>query len=732
MAAGGYELLSSTAKQSPIGSEQILHVFSYVAALAALIPIARAFHFVMSAGIDVPSNDDVIFFDIIERMGRGDYHWQNYFTDTLINGHSFAVGLALFWLNACMTGANQLVMIGAALLILCGRLLLMNDYLFGNFSRRTQMILLPVLSLLLFAPSQTAILTHGTFALTWQLSLFANVFSLWIMAKWKDSNLAKASSAGSAIVGCWTGATSLPVLPLLFLQNYLNGLRRPKEFLWIVAACALSLAPYLAAFAVPRSNSRSIAAQIVGFNATTLLNILGRPFSNGIGYTFGHIQQSQNAGIFGLTALAVLLLLAWKHTDLKEKQAFFIPSSLLTALGLTSCALVTSVRPFIAPTNCSLSSIFWCGISAMSVYCLCFARKNSLLAKLCSSLILSTILISTIVYSRKFEDKQYYLDNRAPFSASFLRNYSHAPTYATRMLFKLINMPPYALALPLEKHSWSIFAPHRQYYLQGDFALANVELQRSIGGRIFWVKDAETKPTSWKTYAHLNLALQGASTVYWRLKIPDQCKRALLHCPIVRKSDQNDSLSSLIYIKHRSNAGYPVGELETPQGIDLSKFSGQTITICFHHTSPGICILQFPTLEVVAPPDPQQFGLKYAPENVHDTNSLQNCPHDALKKIDDQHMSIRPKRPITCQEFQSLEFLTTGRPGLINCIVRYKSGESVCFEIPVLGSGKPAVYSQPGRIFDDSPEQIEEISLVNNSQGVLSDYVVSGCLRCSE
>ena len=699
-------------------------------AVLALIPIGRAVQFMLCAGVDVPSNDDVIFFNLIERMGQSNYNWQNYFLDTFINGHSFAVGLALFWLNAVLTRANQTVMLVGALLLLCGRFLLMNDYLFGNFSRRIKIIMLPVLSMLLFAPSQTAILAHGTFALTWQLSLFANILSLWTIAKWKDSKVAKTCSSISAIVGCWTGATSLPLLPLLFLQNYLNGARQLREFFWVAAAAILAMAPYLASFAGSHGNSRSITEQLVGNNITTFLNVLGRPFANGIGYSYAPIPQAQSAGLLGLAALSVLIFLAWKHTELKANQSFFFPSAICTAMGFISAALVAAVRPFIAPTNCSLSSLFWCGLTAMSIYCFCFAGKYKVLTKAVALLVLSTIIVSTVIASRKFEDKQYYLDNRAPYSASMLRHYPQAPTYATRMLFKLVNLPPYALAMPLERHGWSIFAPHREYTLQGDFALPSVVLKREKRASIYWVEgDNATETASWKSYLHRNLALKANCDVDWQVKIPEKCKTALLHCKLLRACSPDESIEKLIKVRLPNSSLDSINDLKTPHGINLAKFAGQSITISFQHKNPGVCIIQYPTIELIAPCDPPQSGSAFEPANILTRAPLAVPPQNYLVKVDDQRLSIRPPRPMTVQEFQSLNFLTTGKPGLVNCVVKYKIGKSAAFEIPLFGPSKPAVYSQPGRIFDDCPYQIEEISLVNNSGGVLADYVVSGYLN---
>ncbi len=722
--------MSETANKTSALKDHILYALSIATALTALIPIARAFHFVLSAGVNVPSNDDVVFFNLIERMTRSDYPWQNYFSDTLINGHSFAVGQALFWLNAVLTRSNQTAMICAALLLLLARLHLTNDYLFGKYPRQTQLLSLPILSVLLFAPSQTAILGHGTFSLTWQLNLFANIFSLWAITKWKDSPAAKAVAAVSITIGCWTGALSTPVLPLLFLQNYLNGARHAKEYLWIMAATTLSIAPYLASFTIPSNNSRSISQQIVGFNPTTFLNILGRPFSDGIGYNHGHIQQAYNAGLFGLICLGILLFMAGKNTDWKAKQEFLIPSIICMGMGTISVALVATVRPFIAPTNCSISALFWCSLAALAIYCFACCDRNKEITRVCALFMLASVVAFTVVHSRKFEDKQYYLDNRAPFCASMLRHYRQAPTYATSMMFKLDNTPPTSLAIPLESHGWSVFAPHREYILQGDFALPLVVLHRKNGGRIFWVKGESAKNYgSWKTYVHLNLALQGQSDLDWQVKIPKGCATALLDCKQMKKCGPEETVNQCVRLKFEDGSTASVNELETPQGINLCKFAGQTITIQFHHTKPGVCIFKYPTLELDAPCEPPQIGSPYEPGNILNEPAVMPASKNSLQKIDAQRISVRPAQPITVQEFQSLDFLTTGKPGLVNCVVKYKNGNLMTIEIPIFGPAKAAIYSQAARIFDDQPDQIEELSIVNKGPGVLADYVVSGWLK---
>ncbi|PZM85283.1 MAG: hypothetical protein DKT66_03630 [Candidatus Melainabacteria bacterium] len=703
-------------------------------ALAGLIPIVRACSFLYTSGIDIPSNDDVIFFRLIERMSVSDYNWLNYFRDTLINGHSFALGLALFWLNCILTAASQTAMLSLALILLLLRVLLMNDYMFGKYSANTRLAMFLPLSLILFAPSQTTVLAHPTFAATWQLSLLMSLLSIWALARFPSRVSVNIASTLAAVIGCWTTALSLTALPLLFVQVYLNGKRSVRDYTWAIAASVLSLAPYLASFTVRQEHTRSIADQILGFDFGIFLNILGRPFASGTGTNFGHLTQSFNAGLFGLVCMCLLLFVAFKLTQKERMRNTLMPSLLCIIMGLETIGLIATARPFIAPTNSSVSSLFWCGLLGLALYCFSFTTQHHRAVRTGSIIVFISVILLSVCFSKTFEDKQYYLANRAPFAASLVRNFAHAPTYATRMIFKLVNLEPYTLAMPLEKNAWSIFAPHREYLLQGDFALNSVEVQRVNGARVFWVKGTDpNREKSWKNYNHLNLALQGDCTVFWHVKIPPNCISAKLHCKILgtdATSIRDTALRKPVLIKHEGSSDRDFADLSKSGEIDLKNYCGQAITICFHSNSKQTAIFKYPRIEVVAPPDPLQTGVNYAPENVLDTADLHFNPAYKLETTDPQKLSIHPRQSITHQNFESLDFLTTGRPALINCTVRYKSGNASAFEIPIFGPATPAVYTQPGRIFDDYPDEIEEISLVNNSPGALSDYITAAYLRC--
>lgn len=704
---------------------EILFCICLLLALAGLFPIVRATRFLLLSGVDIPSNDDVIFLDLISRMSASNYNWLNYFRDTLINGHCFAVGLAIFWLNCKLTAASQTAMIAVALLLLTVRVVLMNDYIFGKYPAGIRLAGFSFLSLLLFAPSQTAVLAHPTFAVTWQLALLTSILSLWLITKWPDKTTAKLAASVSTVIGSWTAAISLAVLPLLFVQNFINGTRKARGFLWVTATALASLAPYLVLITIRHNHNRSVLDQIVGFDSTIFINILGRPFANGTGTNFGHLAQSFNAGLFGLFCAGLLFLFAL--TSSKQQRNVLAPSLFCLSYGLLTTALVATTRSFIAPTNSSISSLFWCGLVGLAIYCFHFPPNFARSRRAASLLVLACILVLTVAYSKTFEDKQYYLDSRAPFSASLVQHYAQAPTYATRMVFKLVNVQPFSLGVPLERNGWSVFAPHREYLLQGDFALPTVELERERGGRIFWIKHGHSfQPISWKNYAHLDLALQGESKVFWRVNIPARCRFARLHCRLLKEAEGGNH--SIIV---RSGAG-AASEFSSPPGegpIDLTKYSGQQITVCLQHRGAGTAIFVYPRVEIMAPADTPQEDMKYAPANVVDSTELTADLEHTLRKVDDQRISIFPKQRITSQEFQSLDFLATGKPGLVNCVVAYKKGPASVFEIPILGQNKPSLYIQPGRIFDDNQEEIVEISLVNNGPGILSDYVSGACLR---
>lgn len=191
--------------------EWILPAFSLA---LSLMFILRLWIYLITNGADCPSNDDFVFLNLLEKISQPGYNWFGFFTDTFINGHSFAIGELLFMTFAYVFSLNQIVGISIGCFFAIVRLFLIHNLLFSDSPEVMKWMSLPVLSMLLFSSSQAPILEHGTFAITWEFSLLCAAVALWSAKQLKGLKGLLAETL-SVCLGCWTIGVCLPVVPII-------------------------------------------------------------------------------------------------------------------------------------------------------------------------------------------------------------------------------------------------------------------------------------------------------------------------------------------------------------------------------------------------------------------------------------------------------------------------------------------------------------------------------------
>ncbi len=150
-----------------------------------------------------------------------------------------------------------------------------------------------------------------------------------------------------------------------------------------------------------------------------------------------------------------------------------------------------------------------------------------------SAMLCLGIMGAIFLYSNhSFADKSFYLFSRSPVSAACLRGYQTAPTYCEGLVFQwkigsYVNLT--GLAEVLKENNWSIFGPHEEWTLQGDYILGNVKIStdqvRSIPQ---WVYGSDDEPARWDDYRHLNLLLKQDQSAEWQVDLPSDLNSAAL------------------------------------------------------------------------------------------------------------------------------------------------------------------------------------------------------------
>lgn len=250
------------------------------------------------------------------------------------------------------------------------------------------------------------------------------------------------------------------------------------------------------------------------------------------GLFYGRLPDSELAGSIGIVCVIALLITccATKKTSLNPR--LFEGSLLLIAFGITSICLTTCVRGFVSPTYGAMSIWFWLGWVGLAFLSFEHARLSKRTIWLAGlGLITLVIIFAMSLRSARFDDKQYYLDNRAPVCQEILRNYRVAPKNASDILYKMPQVEVARLAAPLESHRWSVFGNFQSQTLQGNMLFPWVRESVVGDGAVYWVEGVklrkQNKPRDWKSYKFLNLALRNCAEITWEKLVPIGAKRVI-------------------------------------------------------------------------------------------------------------------------------------------------------------------------------------------------------------
>ena len=208
-----------------------------------------------------------------------------------------------------------------------------------------------------------------------------------------------------------------------------------------------------------------------------------------------------------------------------------------------------------------------------------------------------------------YADKTDLLRGRAPASASALRNFQIAPTYADSYVFLWGPGHPgllEILATPLALNQLSVFSPHQDWLLQGDYLLDSVKSTCSSANKPYWANDTIASP--WYDYNKLDLVLPPKTAVDWEIHLPQETRSAIFKSSYrgpIQTDEKGPALYTIYLIKNGKTdktigGGVPPGNHKwNPIEMDLSNLRGQTATLHIQTANSGPSVtFMHPTVSV--------------------------------------------------------------------------------------------------------------------------------------
>lgn len=599
--------------------------------------VLRVCWLIWSVGGDNISNDYIGVVPVIDESFKGNFNFATLLNDARVGQHFVILPIVFHWVSAHFFDWNARSELFLGVVVNLIRSLLICDLISFSFDRKWRALVLGMVLAIVFSVTHLSVHLFGQACFPVSLTTLGFTLGLWGLAKyqgnWRSAALMLIGGIGSAasmgnVPPCWFA---------FFLGIVLYGYRKKQWFVYVAwfLGAIISFAPYLNSLVF---KSQGLKDSQHAFSPLFFINLLGRPFSNEVGYNCGRIAMAEQAGLIGLLMLAIALVALWAR---KTYTVSVKSSLLLCAYGLSSVVMLSVVRTLVAPWYGTFATYFWMGLIGLllsSVLSVEVSSDKSVdflsgrlklrqisSGKFWSSAALACLLMLPIFYmlsNKSWTDKHAYMYTRAPASESALRHYRTAPTYIESLLFQwgdgrtgLVE----SFARPLDRHLLSSFAPNQTWSLQGDFVLPEVKVTNfEASPAVRWIQDtAVSKTVSWSNYEHSNLYIPTPNAVSWQIALPDDLKSAKLHSAFTigragRKSvgTITDGATGQIYLVENGKSKILLAKSLCSKPLqwlaldaDLTKWRGQTVNLLF--TSDGgsdrsddLCLFQYPVVEV--------------------------------------------------------------------------------------------------------------------------------------
>ncbi len=605
----------------------------------AAIPPAILIHFLATTGTGIPSSDAINYFQVIEKVLEGNYRWTNYFYDTFVpmsSGHSGVFPVAANLLAALLFSWNVYAVLYFGVFLALLKLVL----LFSAFTRSdkgvSRWLLLPLLSLLVFSPSQLSVFEFELTSMQYGFYQFGLSLGLWGLAKyggvWKG--LCVAGAGGT--VASWSYGAGPMCWPVFLAMLWFIGERRWRSYFALAMWAYVASFPYIY-FLVLRPHQGPYATETFR-NYILLPRSLGWPFSS----RFSEEQATFRGAVgWALLVLGIAFCLVTSSPRERRRAAPALALALFFILQIIQLTIFRSgflywyngafLLGWIAMLG--LAYFFWTRPSVETDR-LELARWN--VGRYWAASLVFTALFFFLTSNLAFEGKSFFLDARSPVAESCMRYYDRAPTMCHEMVVRFPAKNTFMeMSDSFRRHRLAAFGPSQVWSLQGDYILSSVVVSEQGSSQgVKWVESTSGEGRSFRDFRRLDLWLSSLSAVEWTVALPKGLKSAEFRSAVAAASLEGDSSrgSALLDVSIRENSGkyervfsrFVQGSTEgwVPIRIPLERYAGRSVSIVLSvRHEKGMAqaagLFRYPHVVLRTDEDPGRAeSLEIAPENV--------------------------------------------------------------------------------------------------------------------
>lgn len=566
-----------------------------LAVIGTLVPVIRMGWFVFGTGEPILNYDYGFTIPIVDAVLSGTYDWRQFFGDSFFSDtHPHVYSYLLQMLDAALVNWSTRLEFGVGFSLAVIRLLLVYRLITRTTQAPIKWLMLPLLSALVFSPTQTALYEFGWNIMAWNLYTSGFVIGLWGLIEFRERpRLALGIAGFSGTLSALSLGSGAGVWLVFMVMMLVVGYRGWWGYVVMGALMLLTLSQpiYFRVIAPPDAPS---AFPLLGVNPIPAVNMLGQiaaPSLQPGAYPFG----TEALHPLGVMVLVLLVITVGVVGVLVARRAMMVDSTLYTAgglllFGLGTTAAIFAFRPQSYPRFGVIAALYWLALIALA-YAL--ARSGQRTGRLWATAVFGTLIPLVLVGSLEMGNKSSYTDRKTPTAAAC---YLNAQLSDETCLWHLGGDPFFthasfgSQAAALESHGLSVFHSPRRYTLQGDFLFPSVRL---MGTRAYWVEPGTTQPASYLTPQRLDLYLPAGSRVTWTAALPQDGEALTFRTRLI--PDPSANITWTVEASDGASIASDTRAIDaaTPITLDLTEHSGTVITVSLANTS-GAAIAQAP------------------------------------------------------------------------------------------------------------------------------------------
>lgn len=518
----------------------------------ALFPIVRLLRFLASSGADLPSNDEYVFVSLVDRMLEGNYAWSQFFKDTVYGAHAQPLVALFYWFTGRFLGWNEYFLVYFGVFLGFCKLIL--TFLLFTYRNKSvwKWLLLPVLSFLIFSPSQISAYGWGLSSIQYGINQMGLLLGLLGLQRWQGRWTSVVLMVLGIFMGAWTYANGLAYPVFFILGMVWLGYKKRSQYAVVILSGIVTAIPYC--LYLNRAQEEAPAAvEPLWVIFRSRLEV----FFEGLGLVFPMSQGPSGSwlpGFYGLMLLGIAAAVLWRfYRDLPKHT--LLPVVFLTLYSLVTWMLICVFRGHLTMLYNAVTLPFWLGLLGFWVVSW---RHISWGARLLGLASLSPLPWLYLLTNKDFSSQAMYLDARAPASAECLRRFREAPTYCERRIFQWY-LGDYRRLVELgkimEKRHWSVFSKHEEWSLQGSFLLPDVRVEEHPESLpVFWGFQGTSDRVVPTNHRKLDLFLHSPNSVEWKLKLPPDLKNAVFHSAVgmsrsLQENSQTDGAIAELWVE---------------------------------------------------------------------------------------------------------------------------------------------------------------------------------------